>query len=77
MFLEIVTEKSLLQYANIVLKLCKEHFKLREKIGYEDYGQEKKNFNVYNIIGEFKKKGTNYYFIKSNNNIIGTIASYE
>lgn len=77
MFLEIVTEKNLLEYANIVLKLCKEHFKLREKIGYEDYKQEEKNFNVYNIIGEFKKQGTNYYFIKNNNSIVGTIASYE
>lgn len=77
MFLEIVTEKNLLEYANIVLKLCKEHFKLRKKIGYEDYEQEEENFNVYNIIGEFKKQGTNYYFIKSNNRIVGTIASYE
>lgn len=77
MFLEIVTEKSLLEYANMVLKLCNEHFELREKIGYEDYEQEKENFNVYNIIGDFKKQGVHYYFIKSNNNIVGTIASYE
>lgn len=77
MFLELVKEENLFEYANIVLKLCKEHFKLREKIGYEDYEQEKQNFNVYNIIGEFKKKGVNYYFIKSDNSIVGTIASYE
>ena len=77
MFLELVKEENLFEYANIVLKLCKEHFKLREKIGYEDYEQEKQNFNVYNIIGEFKKTGVNYYFIKSDNIIVGTIASYE
>ena len=77
MFLELVKEENLFEYANIVLKLCKEHFKLREKIGYEDYEQEKQNFNVYNIIGEFKKTGVNYYFIKSDNSIVGTIASYE
>ena len=77
MFLELVKEENLFEYANIVLKLCKEHFKLREKIGYEDYEQEKQNFNVYNIIGEFKKTGVNYYLIKSDNSIVGTIASYE
>lgn len=77
MFLELVKEENLFEYANIVLKLCKEHFKLREKIGYEDYEQEKQNFNVHNIIGEFKKTGVNYYFIKSDNSIVGTIASYE
>lgn len=27
--------KKLLEYANIVLKLCREHFELREKIGNE------------------------------------------
>ena len=46
MFLELVKEENLFEYANIVLKLCKEHFKLREKIGYEDYEQERQNFNV-------------------------------
>ncbi len=75
--LEIVTEEDLLKYANIVLKLCKEHFILRKNIGYKDYEHESENFNVYNIVGDFKKIGVNYYFIKNNNIIVGTIASYE
>lgn len=61
----------------MVLKLCKEHFELRKKIGYEDYECEMENFNLYNMIGKFKNIGVNYYFIISNDNVIGTIASYE
>lgn len=75
--LKSVTEEKLFEYANIVMKLCKEHFELRNKIGYEDYEHETENYNVYNIIGDFKKAGVNYYFIEDNNNIVGTIASYE
>ena len=74
--LKSVTEENLFEYANIVMKLCKEHFELRNKIGYGDYEHETENYNVYNIIGEFKKAGVNYYFIEDNNNIVGTIASY-
>ena len=31
--LKSVTEEKLFEYANIVMKLCKEHFELRNKIG--------------------------------------------
>ena len=75
--LKTVTEDKLFEYANIVLKLCKEHFELRNKIGYEDYEHEMENYNIYNIIGKFKNRGVNYYFITNNNQVIGTIASYE
>ncbi len=44
-----VQEEELKEYANIVLTLCKEHFELREKIGYSDYNNEKENYNCYNI----------------------------
>lgn len=72
-----VTNENLMEYAEIVLELCKEHFELRNNIGYEDYEQEVENYNIFNIIGDFKKRGTNYYFITKDNEIIGTIASYE
>ena len=75
--LKTVTEENLLDYAHIVLKLCKEHFELRKKQGYKDCNNEAKNYNIYNIIGEFKKKGVNYYLITIDEKIIGTIASYE
>lgn len=72
-----VKEENLLEYANMVLELCREHFELRKKIGYEDYEKEIENYNIYNIIGSFKNKGVIYYFIIHNDEIVGTIASYE
>lgn len=72
-----VEEKEVIKYADIVLNLCKEHFAMRKKIGYKDYDNEINNYNHYNIIGNFKRRGTLYYFIVNNDNIIGTIASYE
>ena len=72
-----VQECELMEYANIVLTLCKEHFELREKIGYSDYNNEKENYNFYNILGNYKEKGTHFYFITLDNEKVGTIASYE
>lgn len=74
--LKLVTEENLSDYVNIVMKLCKEHFELRNKIGYEDYEHEMENYNVYNIIGDFKKIGVNYYFIENNNEPIIYVDSF-
>jgi len=72
-----VQENELMEYAQMVLVLCKQHFELRTQVGYADYNNEAENYNCYNILGDFNRKGTHFYFITCNSKNIGTIASYE